>query len=329
MRSRLIAPLFVIAALAASEASADTTTDQRYTRVITDVVVPGFGQLVERTQAHAAAWQAYCASPSPTGQAEVENSFHALADQWATVEMIRTGPATDDFRFERFNFWPERKNAVKRGLVALNELAATRPVTAADIKVQSAAVQGLPALERLIFETGDEGQANCALGPAIAENAARLATEIHEGWSARASLVSEQAKADLATDLVVAYSFIEDKKIEAVIGSDIETVKSRAAEFWRSGRSVRTIRFNLEGLNRINAILFEPGDDEKALPATTASAIAIAASLPGDLGALAEGPDRSSAVLLRDAVDAAKDRAVIELPATLGVTIGFNSLDGD
>ena len=55
----------------------------------------------------------------------------------------------------------------------------------------------------------------------------------------------------------------------------------------------------------------------------------IATGLSGDLGAIAVSDRRFEAILLRDAVDAAEDRAAIEIPAALGVTIGFNSLDGD
>jgi predicted lipoprotein len=133
----------------------------------------------------------------------------------------------------------------------------------------------------------------------------------------------------LATDIVTFYAIIKDRKIEAVIGKAQDQVKPRAAEFWRSARPMRGIQRNLEALKRINAALFPVASEDIVLPFATATAADVARSLPDDLAALAAGPERHKVILLRDAVDAAEDRAAIEVPAALGVTIGFNSLDGD
>jgi predicted lipoprotein len=149
------------------------------------------------------------------------------------------------------------------------------------------------------------------------------------GWDKRSADISDEAKAALATDVVTAFAIIKDTKIEAVIGATGKEVKPRAAEFWRSGRSMRDIVLNLEALSRVNAILFEVLPEEVALPAATQTAIDIARGIDGTLADLASGSDRSTAILLRDSVDAAQDRAAIEIPAALGVTVGFNSLDGD
>ena len=236
------------------------------------------------------------------------------------------------------NFWPERKNAVERGLATLVKKAAKGKLTADSIAKESAAVQGLPALERLLYPkgspdeslgTGPDGKARCSAGEAISANAARIAAEMSEGWKARADQSGEKARTAFATDIVTAFYMIKDKKIIDVIGRSPDAVKPRAAEFWRSGRTMRDIMINLETLDRINAVLFKSASDEMALPSTTRSALDITKTLPADLGALAAGKDRSSAILLRDAVDVAEERAKVEIPAVLGVTVGFNSLDGD
>ena len=60
-----------------------------------------------------------------------------------------------------------------------------------------------------------------------------------------------------------------------------------------------------------------------------ATALRVARRLSGDLGAIAAGPQRRDLILLRDAADAAGKSALQEVPAVLGVTVGFNSLDGD
>lgn len=189
-------------------------------------------------------------------------------------------------------------------------------------------MQGLPALERLIFD--DELAADrCKLGPAIATNAAELASQMQAAWTTPAPMASAESRTALATDLVTSFAVIKDGKIEAVIGKTPAEVKPKAAEAWRSARSFRNISHNLEGLARVNSVLASSLPEDAALVSTTLQAQRIAAGLSGDLGAIAASDRRFEAVLLRDAVDSAEDRAAIEIPAALGVTIGFNSLDGD
>ena len=338
MRIRLFVILALLSALSPMVARAEEPSDRSFKRIMSEVVVPGFDALAEQGQAHRMAWASYCAAPTPESLKSLAASFQSLADAWAAVEMFRSGPSSVDFRSERFNFWPERKNAVSRGLASLLKRAAAEDITVEKISAESAAIQGLPALERLIFtENGPdadlgastEGKLHCEIGQAIAENAATIAAAMQEGWQDRAPDVDDKVKTEFATDLVTFLAVIKDTKIEAVIGESVETVKPHAAEFWRSGHTLRSITLNLETLAAINAILFDEDAEDISLPATTQSALSIARSLPPDLGALAAGPDRSSAILLLDAVDAAEERAKIEIPYALGVTVGFNSLDGD
>ena len=92
---------------------------------------------------------------------------------------------------------------------------------------------------------------------------------------------------------------------------------------------MRNIILNLQSLDRTNAILRQTLPADASLPAATLSARGIAESAQPDLAATAAGKNRSEAIFLLDAVDAAGDRAIAEVPAALGVTVGFNSLDGD
>jgi predicted lipoprotein len=327
---RLLLALLVLGVGApVAKAQQAVAPEKIYGRTVADFILPGFTQLAEQAGRHEAAWVAYCRRPGPETLAPLKESFHTLADAWAEIEMIRSGPAAEDFRHERFSFWPERKNAVERGLSGLLKRPDAASLTAADIRKESAAVQGLPALERLIHADALPDETRCSLGEAISANAAALAKEIAAAWRARPATASPEARAMLATDIVTFYAIIKDRKIEAVIGKAQDEVKPRAAEFWRSARPMRSIQRNLEALERINATLFPLASESIVLPYATATAADIARSLPDDLAALAAGPERHKVIFLRDAVDAAEDRAAIEVPAALGVTIGFNSLDGD
>lgn len=333
--------LFTALLLAASAAGGraqpapEQVPEQVYGRIVQDFIRPGFSALAGEAQRHAADWQVYCRAPSAAGLARLALSFGSLADAWAAIGMIRSGPSAEDFRHERFYFWPERKNAVARGLGAL--LAQPRPPDAEAVRNQSAAVQGLPALERLLYAEGKpdarlgigpEGQLRCAAGEAISANAARLAAEMSQAWAADRPAPTPQARAALATDIVTAYAMLKDARIAAVIGKDAAEVKPRAAEFWRSGRPMRNITLSLEALARLNGLLFPAPGEDVALPHATRTALGIARTI-GNLAETARSGERREAILLRDAAAAAEDRAIIEVPLALGVTIGFNSLDGD
>jgi hypothetical protein len=334
MSFRILTAILIFATSTAG-VQAQPAPEQVYARIVTDFIRPGFAALAAEARQHAAAWQAYCRAPSARELEKLATSFQSFADSWAGIEIIRSGPAAEDFRHERFYFWPERKNAVERGLNAL--LSQSPALDAAAISKQSAAVQGLPALERLLYAdgrpdaqlgTGQQGKIGCAAGEAISANAAGIAAEMAAAWAADPGTASPEARAALATDVVTAYAILKDSKIEAVIGKDENLVKPRAAEFWRSGRPMRNIILNFEALARLNDFLFPNPSEDVALPYATMTVLGIAEAT-GDLADTARGKKRRDAIFLLDAAAAAQDRAIIEVPLALGVTIGFNSLDGD
>src|SRR5205823_7679797 len=83
---------------------------------------------------------------------EARDAYRRTADAWTEIEFVRYGPISDDFRVDRLNYWPERKNATARGLAALLTKEGSADLAPARFAENSVAVQGLPALERLLFE---------------------------------------------------------------------------------------------------------------------------------------------------------------------------------
>ena len=78
-------------------------------------------------------------------------------------------------------------------------------------------------------------------------------------------------------------------------------------------------------------IIFAKSTDEISSPSVLKSAVKIADSLSSEnLSAIVSSPkQRSDAVLLLDAATSARDVCKLEIPHALGITVGFNSLDGD
>ncbi|MEJ1159310.1 imelysin family protein [Prosthecomicrobium sp. N25] len=311
--------------------------------------VPRYTALAQAAAAERTAWDAYCAGPRrPAGVDGLKAAFGSVADAWAAVEVLRFGPVAEGQRYERINHWPERRNAVTRGLAGLLAGSGEDGLAPETFAQASAAVQGLAALERLLFDAEaavqlaaqtPAGVRRCAVGQAIAANLAAVAEAVRAGWAERSDAAARAETPDAArevltraaTDVLTLYRALQEQKIGLPLGKSPVEAKPQAAEFARSGRAARTIASNLESLEALAALLIDPALDYRAATlATAASARSIAETMPGDIGPLAAGAKtRSRVVLLKSAVESARQQAEEALPAALGITLGFNSLDGD
>ena len=111
---------------------------------------------------------------------------------WSRVELIRFGPARDQNRYERLFFWPDPRG---RGLQQIQEIIATEDPTATSVETlreKSVAVQGLFALEFVLYGTGSEALVDaanparsfrCRFGAAIAGAIEKTAEEILADWT--------------------------------------------------------------------------------------------------------------------------------------------------
>lgn len=318
-------------------------------RVADRFAMPRYEALASAMATQNAAWIAFCAAPDGAAWPGLQTAFARAADAWASVEILRYGPVTQDARLERIDYFPERKNAIGRGLAALlagQGDADLQPKAFAD---QSVAIQGLPALERLLFDGPDpmalllngtpSASRRCAVGKAITANLAAIASDIIAGWRAEPDgLAAQLAKPDIArefltrtaTDLLTLYQAIDDSKMKPVFGERPDAAKPAMASYRRSGRTNRTIELNLESAVALTRVLLEGAAAADTTIETAESALSIAQSMPADIGAMAtDQKGRSRVQLLITAVRTARDTAAAAVPGALGITLGFNSLDGD
>ena len=350
MRLFLTITLLFLAAVSHAQAQAPGIGTERkriLLRVGHEYIVPRYEILTAAMQSQKDAWDAFCVSPGKDGFASVQSQFQQAADAWSGIEFVLYGPISVDYRFERMAHWPERNNAVSRGLVSL--LVRTGDdLTPQSFAGVSAASQGLTALERLLYEPtssatylakDDAAKRRCAVSVAIATGLARTSSQVRDEWrEPHGTLmkleqgddgVAEEALTRIATDLMASLEIIYDKKLAAVMGKMPDGVRATLAEGWRSGRSMRAIAINLESNAALSKILLDQTRDKSLLDALE-TARSLAGTLPSDIGKLAADPkQRPRLVLLRDAVRSARDLAELSLPTALGVIIGFNSRDGD
>lgn len=309
-------------AVAAPSATAVATLAATVSR---SVIAPRVAELNHAFGAQAAEWDKSCQDPE-----SLRASYQKAADAWAQVEFFRAGPLSKQTLAERIDYWPDPRNATAKGLKVL--LDAPQAPSAKTIAEASVAAQGLPALERLLYADGEApkviGEKECAVGHAIAHNLASLAMTLDAEWSDAATgelhrldeLSGNDAKASEAavailTDLATGLRLIEERKIPPLFAPN-----AKAAKSWRSGRSIRDIEQNMDAL-------------DKAYTQVAAYAPQAATSVKEKLHeaavALRASEDANRAIAIQAGINNARYYASEVLPAELGVTLGFNSLDGD
>jgi predicted lipoprotein len=345
MRALLSALLLLFGlnqALAQEEARVFPPADQKAIalRIATEFVAPRYQTLGTAFRTQATAWHGFCAAPSESGFGALAQPFADAVKAWSLVELVRYGPVSENFRYERIAYWPERKNDVSRALARL--LAEPTPADPASMAGRSVAVQGLSALERLLYDdgaraallTGEDAQKRCAAGEAIAGNLVAVADEVSAGW---ATLMQNLAKADdvlareavsrFVTDLLTVYQIVGDAKMDVPMGSSLEEARPHLAQYWRSDLSNVALAADLGSAADLTALIL--GEDDSGVRAVRAAA-RLATELPAPLAHLVvQNAGRSRVLLLRNAVRGARDLTSQTVPAALGVTVGFNSLDGD
>ena len=158
---------------------------------------PGYAALADRAAALTGSTKALCAEPSEVTLKGARQSFAQTVAAWSEIEPVRFGPVLQDHRYERLFYWPDPKGLGAkqiRGALAKHDETLKEETTLA---TKSVALQGLPALEYLLYgdaasdlaKPGGEGGFRCSFASAIANNIASISKQIAEGWGEGAPFV--------------------------------------------------------------------------------------------------------------------------------------------
>jgi predicted lipoprotein len=317
--------------------------------------IPRTEALAAAFDAQAAAWTTACVAKTFDNE-PVRATFQNAADAWAAVEHAGFGPLGTGQRPDRIAFFPDRRNAVARGVGDLLGRAAKGPLTPQSVAGTSVAAQGLPALERLLYDDAllksfaadpARASARCAVGTAIAENLAGIARDALAEWrapdGAREKLAAgqgmppafadpRQAVARMVTDVATGLQRIADLKLKRFMLGSADKAVPALAEGTRSGRAGRNLAQSAAGIAS-EAETLAKGAPELARSRVDRAFDRFAeafSALPPDVGAMAADPARRGALLdVIATLRAAQSANATELAPALGVQLGFNALDGD
>lgn len=342
--------------------SGDAAALATVNRVIVDhQMIPAYRAFANAGGGLVGAADGYCSDPAKQPLAPLRAAFHAVSDAWQGIQNYRFGPSEVLMRASRIFFWPDPRDNVGRQLAEFLVKPDPASLEPARFAQESVAIQGLPALERLLF--GDEAVAALAAGDdqaarrcgtirAIAANLAEMGTGMVAQWttgtppyrqfllqpgSDNALYRSEsEATVELFKGLFLAVEMVADRKVTPALGADVTGAKPRLLEQWRSGRSLHNIIVDLQTAQTIYSIGMAPYLDshDKALKALLdkafAQTLATAQAIPGQLDQAVADPAARPAVetLVREAA-ALKALLAQRLTVALGIPLGFNALDGD
>jgi len=320
-------------------------------------VRPGYHAFAEATTGLSEAGKKLCTEPSQANLDAARDAFGKTVDAWSRIEVIRFGPVTEQNRLERVLFWPDRKST---GLKQVQAALADKDPTATDAKQlagKSVAMQGLGALEFVLFGADSEKLAaadayRCSYGAAIAGNLQTISTELDAAWADPEGFAKiwatpspdnplfrdgTEAVTKLMDVFITGTELVRDVRLGGFLGKEAKDDKPKQALFWRSAQTVPALAGNMSGMRD----LLEASKMAGALPVDQAflgpsalfefsNAAHALSGLDGPIADVLAYPEKRAKLAYFGLVTSSlSDIFGTQMSGALGLTAGFSSLDGD
>ncbi|MER8461692.1 imelysin family protein [Mesorhizobium sp. M1396] len=351
----LVLPLALLGAVPASAAAKASEIIQG---AIDGFVRPAYAGLHEHAEALTKAMHKLCEAPSQGELDAARAAFSATVYAWSSAEIIGFGPIKENNRLERMLFWPDRKSI---GLKQVQAALAEKDATATDpaqLAGKSVAMQGLGALEFVLYGDGAEGLSGkddpyrCAYGAAVAGNIETMAGEVSAAWNKPDGFAALWANPgpqnalyrdgnEAVTELVGVFinelEMVRDVRLKGFFGGKPDADKPKQAIYRRSRNTANSLAGNLSGIDT----LFQASKLGDALPADArwmaesihiqlVNGVATAKSIQGPIDkALADPALREKLDHFAMITSSLSTLIGTRLTAEFGLTAGFSSLDGD
>ncbi|MDM9627036.1 imelysin family protein [Rhizobium sp. S152] len=363
---RLWQPLVLCLALASTAAAQDASTQAGLNeeavpgvmqRAIDDVIRPGYRNAQQSAARLTTAMKDLCADGTQQTLDKAKSAFDDTIRYWSVIEIVQTGPVIQDNLFEHILFYPDRKGVGLRQVQTLIAKADPKDTTVDAIAAKSVALQGLTALEYVLYGTGSEDlttQKNsfrCLYGAAVAGNIQREAGEVVAAWEkpdgVQASwkhpgpqsddfMDNKEAVTALLGILVHGAENVRDQRLEQFYKGKDATPRPKMAIYWRSKNTWKSMAANLDGLRllwqKANMASLLPADKKPiadAIDANFKSLLETVPKLNPDIEVATSDPERAKL----DALLANTRKLITDISdnygAAIGLSAGFSFSDGD
>jgi predicted lipoprotein len=321
---------------------------------------PGYAQFTQSTEALKQSVATLCNKPSPAAMKDAQKAFAATVEAWSVVEPIRFGPAWQEHRFERIFYWPDPKGLGTRQIrdaILKQDRSVTEP---AGLIGKSVALQGLPALEYLLYgdgaatlhKGGAEGAFRCNFAKSVASNLAVMGEEIVDGWQDGAPYTTsyldpgpanaayhtpKEVTLELFKTLTAGIEWVRDQKLAKSLGPKLEQARPQLAPFWRSGLSFANMAGNVAGVRDLfvkggfaQVVHQESAGVEDSVVFDLDHAIEVLRGMDKPIAEIVRNEElRSKLEALRISLKAAATTAGDMISRGAGLAFGFNAMDGD
>lgn len=300
-----------------------------------------FAAFRDQSAALVNAAEAYCEGniDETALKAQLANTWIA----WAPLDSYQFGPVQDLGAALAVNFWPDKKNFVGRAVSSLLNATPDQQADRDFVAAGSAAAQGLPALELLLYS--DLPACPAIIG--ISGHMSDLATQLYDAWFAPDGwadlargagpdnpvyLSAEEFTKTLYTAVDFGLIRIQDARLGRPLGTFDRPYPMRA-EGWRSGLTEAIIHAQLNGVAQMIERGFA-GDIREPDRAWILEVIDQAHARLDRIGApipvAVETPDtRIRVEALQQKIEYLRGELARDIGPNLGVDSGFSAADGD
>lgn len=368
-RTLLLSTTTVLAVGVTSPDARADIPDENYRPVLAHllgtVMPPKLDDFHAATENLTSEFKDFCSDPDKGGLEDTQTAFHAAMDIWQEIQPWRMGPLVANGRDQHIEYWPDKHGTAARQFRKLmfdKPAAYTNPEK---LSGASAALQGFPALEEVLFadDHGDQmiaadedGVFLCQYGTAIATNLGTLSGELQYEWPEFATAMENAGPDSMdyptakfaATDLYRALHegllIISSQKLARPLGNGKEDASAGRAESPISKRSLRNIEHNLIGLFAIyDGTWGDVGEEGKGLAALIDNSLLdrsfklnwqtvgdAVAELPPSVAEVLEQPDGYAVLTdLKGQIDFLTTLVENDVGGNTQLGGGFNALDGD
>lgn len=327
-------------------------------RAIEGYVVPNVERFAETGDILVADIGALCETGSPGALTAARGTFRNVVLSYARIDFVRIGPLEEANRRDALLFWPDRRST---GLKQVQRVIATSDAGVLDaeaLRKKSVALQGLGALEFLLYGTGSDalvakpGGFRCLFALSIANNIAALADMIADGWQNADGFKlqwtepgpdnalyrnAEESVATLVGMISNALEIIRDQRLKPIAPFGLDMKPYKRALFWRSGLTRDMLAASLAGLRdmiQISGLLKALPEDRHWIAGSVSfefdNALVALGKLDGPVQSIVEDPVKSTNLAYLVVVTRSLQNLLGEQVAeALGLPTTFSPLDGD
>jgi len=325
-------------------------------------IVPAYERLNTEAAKHVTAIAALCQTPSAANLEAARAGFKSALIAWGHIEHIRFGPISEQNRYDSMLFWPDPRGISRRHITRALSQQDPDVLVPESLATKSVALQGFTALDTLLFSSesdalkqpGAAGQFRCGYARALAVNIERIAQAVREAWSNSSAfahvwlhpgpgnpafLKPEETTHALGQAYLMGLENVRNIRLGGPLGFKDRNARPLTPVVPYSGLVLDLAIADIEGLRDLllgSGLAEASRDGEPAHTVMQSVTGELQMMIPNLRKAAAMSPKpfqdanaRNTLILLGYPLKNTHDTVLQYLKQEAGLTMGFNSLDGD